>query len=82
MTLDLIRFGAVFHASDEVLECRRRALQETELTIKTLITNSDNKPRFVTESSDPDYQISLPVFGSSGAKIRPIALVIGLQQPE
>jgi hypothetical protein len=60
----------------------RGGMQETELSVKTLIAESGNKPRFVSESNDPDHQISHPIFGIGDEKIRPIALVTGSLQPE
>ena len=67
-----------------LIECRRRRGhdQETELTVKTLTTASRNRPIFVTESSEPGHQISVPLFGNGGGKIRPIALVTGYVEPE
>lgn len=59
----------------------RDGVHESELSVKTLVMD-DNKLRFVSESSDPDYQISVPVFGASDSEIQPIALVIGSVQPE
>jgi len=61
---------------------RRAGEQETELSVKTLIAQSGIRPRFVTESSDPNCQASLPIFGAGDEKIRPIALVTGFLQPE
>jgi len=67
-----------------LIECRRRRgrNQETELTVKTLTTESGNRPKFVTESSEPGHQMSVPLFGDGGGRIRPIALVTGFVEPE
>jgi len=67
-----------------LIETRRErdGVQESELSVKTLITDDDNRLCFVSESSDPDYQQSVPVFGASNSEIQPIALVIGSVQPE
>jgi hypothetical protein len=67
-----------------LIETRRTrdGVQESELTVKTLVTDSDNRLHFVSESSDPDCQLSVPVFGAGDSEIQPIALVIGSMQPE
>ena len=67
-----------------LIECRRKRGHdhETELTVKTLTTVGGNRPIFVTESSEPGHQMSVPLFSSSGDKIRPIALVTGFVQPQ
>ena len=67
-----------------LIETRRErdGVQESELTVKTLVMDDDNRLRFVSESSDPDYQLSVPVFGASDSETQPIALVIGSVQPE
>jgi hypothetical protein len=36
----------------------------------------------VTESSEPDHQTAIPLFGNDGDTIRPIALVTGFVQPD
>ena len=60
----------------------RDGVQESELSVKTLVMDDDNRLRFVSESSDPDHQLSVPVFGASDHEVQPIALVIGSQQAE
>ena len=60
----------------------REGVEESELSVKTLIMDNDNRLRFVSESSDPDYQLSVPVFGAGDSEVQPIALVIGSVQPE
>jgi transcriptional regulator with XRE-family HTH domain len=67
-----------------LIETRRMrdGVEESELSVKTLVTDSDNRLHFTTESSDPDYQISLPVFGCKDDEAQPIARVIGSVQPE
>jgi hypothetical protein len=56
--------------------------RKTELSVMTLVADADKKLRFVQQSSDPDYQTSLPVFKTRSGKIKPIALVTGSQQAE
>jgi len=67
-----------------LIETRRTrdGVEESELTVKTLIMDSDNRLCFASESSDPDYQLSVPVFGATESEIQPIALVIGSMQSE
>lgn len=65
-----------------LIESRHGGGHETELSVKTLIAENDSRPCFVSESSDPDHQTSLPLFGTGDEKIRPIALVTGFLQPE
>ena len=83
---------APLHAVEDGVEIGKRYLietrrtrdgvEESELTVKTLIMDSDNRLCFVSESSDPDFQLSVPVFGASESKIQPIALVIGSVRSE
>ena len=56
--------------------------RNTELSVMRLIADADKKLQFVQQSSDPDYQTSLPVFKTMGCKIKPIALVTGSQKAE
>jgi len=67
-----------------LVETRRErdGMEEYELAVMTLIMDEDNKLRFVSESSDPEFQRSIPVFGAGESETQPIALVIGSLQPE
>ena len=83
-----IAFGAVEGGIEidkrYLIETKRErdGVQECELSVKTLVMDDDNRLRFVSESSDPDYQLSVPVFGAGDSEVQPIALVIGSVQPE
>jgi hypothetical protein len=81
--LDAVEGGIEINR-DYLIERRRvgGGVRKTELSVMTLIADSDKRPQFVSQSSDPDYQTSLPVFSSSSDRVRPIALVTGSQQAE
>ena len=76
--------GAIEINKDYLIERGRvrGGVRKTELSVMTLMADSDKRLRFVRQSSDPDYQTSLPVFETGNGKIRPIALVTGSQQAE
>ena len=61
---------------------KKKGKKEYELTIKKLTADDEGNLWFVTESSHPAYQMSLP-FGKKGdVAIKPVALVIGSMQIE
>ena len=76
--------GGVEIGKRYLIESRRvrEGVQESELTLKTLIIDNNKKLRLASESTEPDHQTTLPMFGSDDREVHAIASVIGTLQPE
>lgn len=61
---------------------KKKGKKEYELTIKKLTADDDGSLWFVTESSHPAYQMSLPFDSNGDVAIKPVAVVIGSMQIE
>ena len=61
---------------------KQKRRKECELTIKKLTADSEGKLWFVTESSHPAYQMSIPFSDTGDFAIKPVAQVVGSMQLE
>jgi hypothetical protein len=61
---------------------KQKRRKECELTIKKLTADDEGKLWFVTESSHPAYQMSIPFSDTSDVAIKPVAQVVGSMQLE
>ena len=61
---------------------KKSGRKECELTVKKLAADDEGKLWFVTESSHPAYQMSIPFSNTDNVAIKPVALIIGSMQIE
>jgi len=61
---------------------KHKRRKECELSVKKLTADDEGKLWFVTESSHPAYQMSIPFSDTGDVAIKPVAQVVGSMQLE